>query len=345
MLRTALAATAALALLVPTTAAAAPAAPSRGAGVIEVPASGETEPVRGTGDAADDPAVWVHPTDPARSLVLGNDKKGALETYDLSGRRLQRITSSTAFWGNVDVRGDVVAAWNGGGVRVYRVDPRTRLLQPATEGSGVVPTVGGEGLCLWQGPDALHVVAIARSGVLRQYRLTDDDRDGRVDGELVRRVDVGSEAEGCAADDGTGALYVSEEDVALWRYGADPASGARRTAVDRVAPRGRIAADAEGVTVAGDLVVVSAQATGVRDASLFHAYDRRTGAHVRTFRVVGGPGADDCDATDGVAAHEGYLGPRFPRGLLVCQDGHNAAPGGSGRQAFTLVRWERVTGS
>jgi 3-phytase len=36
----------------------------------------ETEPVPSSGDAADDPAIWVHPGDPARSLVLGTDKKG-----------------------------------------------------------------------------------------------------------------------------------------------------------------------------------------------------------------------------------------------------------------------------
>ena len=34
-------------------------------------------------DAMDDPAIWVHPTDPSRSLVMANDKKGAFETYDL----------------------------------------------------------------------------------------------------------------------------------------------------------------------------------------------------------------------------------------------------------------------
>ncbi len=51
----------------------------------------ETDPVGHTGDAADDPAIWVHPSDPSRSVVIGNDKGGSLEVYDLSGRRIQRI--------------------------------------------------------------------------------------------------------------------------------------------------------------------------------------------------------------------------------------------------------------
>ena len=36
--------------------------------------------------------------------MIGNDKQGALEVYDLDGTRIQRITTSTSFWGNVDVR-------------------------------------------------------------------------------------------------------------------------------------------------------------------------------------------------------------------------------------------------
>jgi myo-inositol-hexaphosphate 3-phosphohydrolase len=36
----------------------------------------ETEAVPSRGDAADDPAIWIHPDNPAQSLVLGTDKKG-----------------------------------------------------------------------------------------------------------------------------------------------------------------------------------------------------------------------------------------------------------------------------
>jgi myo-inositol-hexaphosphate 3-phosphohydrolase len=73
--------------------------------VGDATATVETVPVLSTGDAADDPAVWVHPSDPARSVVIGNDKGGALEVYDLSGARIQRIADG--FFGNVDVRRSV----------------------------------------------------------------------------------------------------------------------------------------------------------------------------------------------------------------------------------------------
>ena len=43
--------------------------------VLQVAATAETEPVPNSGDAADDPTIWVHPIDPAQSTIIGTDKK------------------------------------------------------------------------------------------------------------------------------------------------------------------------------------------------------------------------------------------------------------------------------
>ena len=308
-----------------------------------VTSDGQTAAVSTPGDAADDPAIWVDHADPARSLVIGNNKLGALETYDLAGRLVQRISDAKQFWGNVDVRGNLVATYHDGGVRIFKVDASTRRLSNVTEG-GVVPT-SGEGLCLYRAPRGdLHVFIIARSSpsLTRQYELTDADSDGLFAGKLRRTFDVGSEAEGCVVDDHNGALYVSEEDVALWRYGAEPASGATRVAVGhlRKGVGSRLKADLEGVTLAGDRIIVSVQSTGTAYRSYFAVYDRTTNAYVGAFRVTKGANSDDCDGTDGVAAYAGYLGPRFPDGLFVCQDQHNQSP--TANQNFKLVRWDRL---
>ncbi|MFD5764571.1 phytase [Streptomyces sp. NPDC127049] len=45
---------------------------------------------------ADDPAVWVDPTRPGRSLVIGTLKEGGLDVYGLDGRRLQHIAAPQA---------------------------------------------------------------------------------------------------------------------------------------------------------------------------------------------------------------------------------------------------------
>ena len=53
--------------------------------VGDAQATVETEPVGTSGDAADDPAIWVDAKNPGHSAVIGNDKGGALEVYDLTG--------------------------------------------------------------------------------------------------------------------------------------------------------------------------------------------------------------------------------------------------------------------
>ena len=39
----------------------------------------------------DDPAIWIHPTDPAQSLIIGTDKNedGALYVYNLQGKIIE----------------------------------------------------------------------------------------------------------------------------------------------------------------------------------------------------------------------------------------------------------------
>src|SRR5689334_5095147 len=106
---------------------------------------GETEPVPHGGDAADDPAVWLHPTDPAKSLILGTDKQGGLIAYDLAGKPLQTVSPQSRP-NNVDVlydlplddqgtRADVAVATTRGdpvGVVVWAIDPATRALRDVT---------------------------------------------------------------------------------------------------------------------------------------------------------------------------------------------------------------------
>ncbi len=74
------------------------ASPPTGVGteaLVRVAASDETIPrfddPAGGNAAADDPAIWVHPTSPANSVVLGTLKNGGLDAYDLAGKLLQHI--------------------------------------------------------------------------------------------------------------------------------------------------------------------------------------------------------------------------------------------------------------
>lgn len=177
---------------------------------------------------------------------------------------------------------------------------------------------------------------------MRQLRVHDRDRDGLLQAVRVRQFAIGSESEGCVADDRTGALYISEEDVGLWRYRAGPRAGSTRTIVDRVRPHGRLARDVEGPTLvhrgSEGYLIASAQNVAHPWRSYFAVYDRSTNAYRHAFRIGPGARADGCQRTDGIAAYAGSLGPGFPQGVFVCQDGANTAPGRHGNQDFKLAR-------
>ena len=67
-------------------------------------------------------AIWINPWDRAQSLVIGTDKAAdALEVYDLSGNRLQRIPDKNGSVNNVDLRSGVSA---GRAVRRHRGERR-----------------------------------------------------------------------------------------------------------------------------------------------------------------------------------------------------------------------------
>jgi 3-phytase len=210
----------------------------------------ETDPVAGERDAADDMAIWINPWDRAQSLVIGTDKAAdALEVYDLTGNRLQRIPDKNGSVNNVDLRYgfplggqyvDIVVS-GGSDVAVYKIDPVARQLIDITAGT-INAANQAEGVCLYRSPytGAFYVFTQAYNGNVEQLQLFDNGA-GLVDARSVRgpwdvhpepvKVEDG-EIEACTVDDLTGDYYVAEQDVGVWRYNAEPdASPLQRTLV------------------------------------------------------------------------------------------------------------------
>ena len=311
----------------------------------------ETTPVESAGDAADDVAVWVNQADPAASLVIGTDKRGGLESYDLKGRRIQRLPGPAGTFNNVDVRsgfslgGQTVTLVGTAGRKMsfFRIEPGTRQLRDV--GARDFPSKYSEvGYCMYRSAVSGRFYAFITEpdGDVRQYELF--DQGGRVDARVVREWPLGEPAEGCVADDATGRLFVSEEKEGIWRFNAEPdASPVDRTQVDRVGGGGHLAADVEGlalVTQPGRDGFLLASSQG--DSS-FAIYRRdQDHAWLGQRQVVDGNAADGCSATDGVEAVAADLGPDFPSGIFVCQDGKNTTPGAAGRQNFKFVRLDAL---
>lgn len=319
-----------------------------------VSATAETEPVPHRGDAADDPAVWVDPRDPARSAVIATDKEGGLLVYDLSGEQLQYLPVGRV--NNVDVRSDV---GDGSGFRldgervslvttgnrsddsigVHVMDPQTRQLRDVSARRLEVG-LSVYGSCMYRSAATgrTSVFVNSKSGQVEQWELF--ERDGQVDARRVRSFDVGTQTEGCVADDELGHLYIGEEERGIWKYGAEPEDGSARTLVAAVGPDGPLVADVEGLALAygpdgtGHLIASS------QGSSSYVVY-RREGDndHVSSFRIVRGDGVDSVRDTDGIDVTTADLGPAFPHGVLVAQDGRND---GGRNQNFKLVPLEDV---
>src|SRR5688572_26953197 len=220
----------------------------------------ETDPVPHSGDAADDAAIWVHPTDPSQSTVIGSDKDGGLAVYDLSGDQLQYVSIGSL--NNVDLRHgfplggqlvDLVIGSNRSAnvLAVYKVNPATRTLENVAARSLRSSLAEIYGLAMYRSPTSGRFYAFTSDrddGRVEQWELFDNGA-GRVDGRVVRTFDAGGTVEGMVADDETGALYAGEETGGLWKYGAEPTAGTARTMIDTTDSGGRLTADLEGLGI------------------------------------------------------------------------------------------------
>jgi 3-phytase len=311
-----------------------------------VVATAETDPVPSSGDAADDPAIWIHPTDPSLSLVIGTDKDSGLGVYDLSGNELQFLADGQL--NNVDLRYgfpvgdqlvDLVTAGDRASdtVAVYRIDPQNRALESV---DSFPVGIGIYGSCMYRSPlDGQHYVFVtSEGGEVEQWQVSDNGAGG-IEANLVRAFDVGSQSEGCVADDETRYLYIAEEAEGIWKYGAEPGAGSARSLVDSTGPGGHLEADVEGLAIyyaSGGEGYLLASSQGSDE---FIVYDRQgDNPYVMTFEIVSGNGIDQVTGTDGIEVSSAPLGLLFPQGLFVAQDTNND----DGNQNFKLVPWETI---
>lgn len=322
-----------------------------GAAAVAVPASAETAPVQSAEDAADDVAVWINQADPVASLVIGTDRRGAaLEIYDLKGQRVQRLARPPGTTNNVDIRPGfslgnrtvALVGTAGKGMSFYRLDPAGRRLVDVGARRWTNPGVDA-GFCLYRSgvTGRFYAFVTEPDGDITQYELF--DQGGFVDARAVRGWPLGSAAAGCVADDEGGRLFVSEKSSGIWRYNAEPdGTPLARTQVDK-AGSGHLAAEVEGLALVlqpGHRGFLLASSEG--DSS-FAIYRRgRDHAWLGQREVVAGRAADGCSDTDGIEAVAADLGPDFPAGIFICQDGRNTAPGSAGRQNFKYVRLDQL---
>lgn len=309
--------------------------------VPSVTAKVETEAVKSSDDAADDPAIYINAADPSQSLILGTDKQAGLYVYGLDGAVKQFLPSGRL--NNVDLRqgGDVALM-----VASNRSDDSVVIF--ALE-DGVVAETGRfsairpepYGICMALLPTGGALAAVThKGGEVDLYQFSSLDGGNA---RHVQTLELGSQLEGCVFDEENNTFFVGNEETGIFRYAMDDQGQFvdNPYTVDLVGGETGVAADVEGLalykgpTSQDGFLIASSQGNNT-----YAVYSRNGEAFLGRFRIASdaATGIDGTEETDGLDITSASL-PGYPGGLLVVQDGFND-PGD--KQNFKLVSWDEV---
>ena len=321
-------------------------APNANATVPDVAASVET--AGSVQDDGNDVAFWIHPRDPAKSLVLVTAGTGGLEGFSLDGKKAAQYTAGEFDYVDVSYGagtgadpGAMVIAYDRKqrGLWALTIDPATLAILPASKSAF---RTGGEvtGLCSYRSPvTGDHYAFAAANGLLEQWKLY--VAGGEVRGTLVRSVPIGDGVGYCVADPETESVYVTEESVGIWKLAAEPEFEANRTPMDLVAPFGALKEEVKGVAIYRvDSSTAYLLATDVADES-YTVYDLADHKLLGRFKITGDAKVTDLDAvgeSEGLTSTAFDFGGAYAGGLLAVFDESNEG----GRGNAKLVRWSAV---
>ncbi|WP_299259633.1 phytase [uncultured Aquimarina sp.] len=283
----------------------------------------------------DDPAIWVHPTDPSKSIIFGTDKdtNGAIYAFDLDGKIIpEKVIRDIKYPNNIDLEygfrlndsttTDIIVftereknqirlfsvpdmkPLDGGGFLVFEDEKNLELRRPM-------------GIGLYKNPNNHSVTAIVsrksgpENGYLYQYQLVSDSLG--VHAKLVRKFGKFSqqkEIEAIAVDDELGFVYYSDEGVGIRKYYADAEMGNEELAFFG----GEFfKEDIEGIAIASKenghgFLIVSDQQKGQ-----FNVFSRKDNSYIKAINL-------GTTATDGCDVVTIPLGATFTKGLFVAMN-------------------------
>lgn len=216
----------------------------------------------------DDPAIWINPADPSKSLVIGTDKHkdGALYAFNLEGK-IVKVSTHLNRPNNVDVaygfpyNGDLIDI----AVVTERYEQRIRVfklpeLEPIDQGGLVVFDGNTErapmGIAMYnrKKDDTYFVFVSGKSGpeegYIGQFLLKSNDQN-KIELTPVREFGKYSgkhEIEAIAVDDDLGYIYYSDETYGVRKYHADPDEQDANLELALFATEG-FARDHEGISI------------------------------------------------------------------------------------------------
>lgn len=286
-------------------------------------------------DKRDDPAIWIHPTDPSKSLVLGADKRdsgGGLHVYNIDAEEVQYLEGGKL--NNVDIitgffpDGDLILASerNNKTVLFYKINPQG-IITPLTSSIGI----NGEPYGICGGTESKsgtsYIFVTTKTGPIEQWAIQAHGPN-KIDGQKVRTLPRRTQCEGCVVDRRGEYVFIGEEDSGVFQYFVNPRTDNIHSVVDEAGEH--LAPDVEGMTLYDDgkheYLIVSSQGN-----STFAVYDLNQN---QKKRYIGSFKVDGATETDGIAVTAQSLGDKYPHGLFVVHS-HRFSN-------FFFVPWEKV---
>lgn len=308
-----------------------------------------------TPNDTDDPAIWVHPTDASKSLIIGTDKEvgGGLYVYNLDGKIINKFIGMDRP-NNVDVayglhingvKTDIAVTTErkANVIRIFSL-PDLKPIDnggiPIFEGETGKDERDGMGLALYTKIDSIsneiYAVVGRKSGpsgtYLWQYRLFANQK-GTVEGEVVRKFGNYSgkkEIEAIAIDNELGYIYYSDEQSGVRKYYADPEKGNQELAFFA---QDDAESDHEGIAIykkneTEGYILVSNQ-----QKNTFLVYKREgsnSNVHNHTLITEFPVSTIECDGADVMNVN---FGNKYPNGIFVAM---------SNGKVFHIYDWRLI---
>jgi len=305
----------------------------------------------------DDPAIWVNPIDPSKSLVIGTDKdtNGGLYVFDLKGKIIQSKTvKGLKRPNNVDIAYGLILGGKKTDIAVTteRYTHKLRIyalpdMKPVDNGG--IPVFVGEtgaefqdlmGIAMYTDPSGKVYAVVGRKsgpkegGYLWQYLLSDDGT-GKIKADLVRKFGSYSgkkEIEAIAVDNELGFIYYCDEQFGVRKYYADPAKGNQELALFG---QGDFAVDNEGIAIyktKGNKGYILVSDQGARQLKVYSRTGKAGASNQHPLLTTIKYTANQTDGIDVVSVP---LNSDFKHGLLVAM---------SDDKTFHFYRWEDLAG-
>lgn len=283
----------------------------------------------------DDPAIWIHPTEASKSLIIGTDKEtgGGLYAYDLAGK----IVNSFINMGrpnNVDIAYGLKIGDQKIDIAVTTEREKNRIrifslpdLKPIDNG-GIEVFVGEKdrdpmGVAFYTRASDSTIFAVIgkkfgpNENYLWQYELSAAENKN-VSATLVRKFGKFSgkkEIEAIAVDNELGFVYYSDEQAGIRKYIADPSKNNN----SELAFFGQndFKSDHEGIAIYKNSPTTGYILVSNQQKNTFVVYKREGSKNDSNLhqKIAEFPTSTiECDGADATSIN---LGGKFPKGMLV----------------------------